>query len=78
MTELSRSRTVWRCLRAVIMVALLTMAYPDAALACGSGECAYGEGCYSSGACLEVGPGQRCVCDSGGCYWVDDDACAGG
>ena len=40
---------------------------PAKAFACGTGECAYGGGCYSDGACYLS---MTCQCNSGGCHWI--------
>lgn len=45
----------------------------ESALACGSQECSYGQGCYSQGACRDE---QRCSMDGTTPTWVS--GCNGG
>lgn len=55
----------------VVGTALVIDGAVSSAEACGANECSYGTGCYSSGAHRCPG-GQRCICQSGDCSWIDD------
>jgi hypothetical protein len=75
---MQQSRLVRLLILVIVLVASLAVAQepvnpdPTPGTPCTNDLCAYGQGCYSIGACLN---GQRCTGPIGQTTWKDDKNC---